>query len=64
LRMGDGDSIIEHLNNFNSSMTQSILIGMKMGKEDHCMTLLCYLSISWDNLVMAIVSTPYKYIDS
>jgi len=27
-----------------------------MDEEDHCMTLLCYFSNSWDNLVMAIGS--------
>jgi len=60
--MGDGDSIIENLNTFHYSVTQSISVGMNMDEEDHSMTLLCDLSISWDNLVMVIVSTHYKDI--
>jgi hypothetical protein len=48
LRMGDGDSVVEHLNAFNTIVTQLILVGVKMDEEDHCMTLLCSFPISWE----------------
>jgi hypothetical protein len=44
--VGDVDSVAEHLNEFNTIMTQLILVGVKMDEEDHCMTILCSLSDS------------------
>ena len=55
VRMEDGDSMIEHLNSFNSLVSQLIHVNIKMDEEDKCIT--CSLLDSWDNLVLAIGST-------
>ena len=57
LRMEDGDSMTKHLNSFNTLVSQLIFVDIKMGEEDKCISLLCSLSKSWDNLVVAIGST-------
>jgi hypothetical protein len=56
LRMGDDDFVAKNMNTFNTIVTQLISVGVKMDEDDHCMTLLCSLPNSRDNLVMAIGS--------
>jgi hypothetical protein len=66
LRMEDGDSVIEHLNSFNTLVSQLGSVNIMIAEEDKCITLLCYLSDSWDNMVVAIGSTTQstlKYED-
>jgi hypothetical protein len=66
LRMEDGDSVTEHLNAFNTLVSQLIYVNITIAEEDTCITLLCYLTDSWDNLVVAIGSTTQstlKYED-
>jgi hypothetical protein len=64
--MEDGDSMIEHLNAFNTLVSQIGFVNIMLAEEDKCITLLCSFPNSWDNLVVAIGSnTQYalKYDD-
>jgi hypothetical protein len=66
LRMEDGDSVTEHLNVFNTLVSQLVSVNITIAEEDKCITLLCSLPDSWDNLVVAIGSTTQstlKYED-
>jgi hypothetical protein len=66
LRMEDGDSVTEHLNAFNTLVSQLVYVNITIAEEDKCITLLCSLPDSWDNLVVAIGSTTQstlKYED-
>jgi uncharacterized C2H2 Zn-finger protein len=64
--MEDGDSMTEHLNAFNTLVSQLVSVNITIAEEDKCITLLCYFIDSWDNLVVAIGSTTQstlKYED-
>jgi hypothetical protein len=66
LRMEDGDSVTEHLNAFNTLVSQLVSVNITIAEEDKCITLLCSFPDSWDNLVVAIGSTTQstlKYED-
>eukprot|EP00253_Pinus_taeda_P025246 PITA_25246 len=54
--MKDGDSVIEHLNAFNTVVTQLASIDIKISDEDKCISLLCSLPDLWDSLVIVIGS--------
>ena len=56
LRMRDGDSVAEHLNTFNTMVSQSLSIEIKISDKDKCIGLLCSLPDLWDILVVAIGS--------
>ena len=58
--MEDGDSVIEHLNSFNTLVSWLIYFDIKMEEEDKCITLLCSALDAWDNLVVVIGSTTYS----
>jgi hypothetical protein len=66
LRMEDGDSVTEHLNAFNTLVSQLVYVNIMIAEEDKCITLLFSFLDSWDNLVVAIGSTTQstlKYED-
>jgi hypothetical protein len=56
LRMRDGDLVVEHLNTFNTMVSQLVSVEIKISDEDKCISLLCSLLDSWDCLVVAIGS--------
>jgi hypothetical protein len=61
-----GYSMKEHLNSFNTLVSQLVSVNITIAEEDKCITLLCSLPDSWDNLVVAIGSTTQytlKYED-
>ena len=41
------------MNAFNTVISELLSINIKITKEDKCISLLCSLSYSWDNLVIA-----------
>ena len=51
------DSMTYHVNVFNTLVSQLIYFHIKMEEEDKCITLLCSLLDSLDNLVIAIGSS-------
>ena len=54
--MDENDTVTEHLNVYNTLVSQITFVGIKMGEEDKCITLLCSLPDSWDDLIVAIGS--------
>jgi hypothetical protein len=56
LRMRDGDSVVEHLNAFNTIVSQLVYVEIKILDEGKCISLLCSLPESCDSLVLAIGS--------
>jgi hypothetical protein len=54
--MKDGDSVIEHLNAFNTVVSWLLSVDINIFYGDDCITLLCSLPDSCDSLVVAIGS--------
>jgi hypothetical protein len=56
LRMSDDSSVTEHLNAFNTILSQLSFMDIKITEEEKCISLLCSFPNSWDSLVVAIRS--------
>ena len=56
LIMDENDTVTEHLNVYNTLVSQITSVGIKMVEKDKCITLLHSLPDSWDNLIVAIDS--------
>jgi hypothetical protein len=59
--MRDGDSMAEHLNAFNTVVSQLVSVEIKFSDEDKCISLLFSLPNSWDSLVVAIGSNTNAF---
>jgi hypothetical protein len=53
-RMSDESSIIEHLNAFNTVISQLLSMDIKITEEEKCISPLCSLEDSRDSLIVAI----------
>jgi hypothetical protein len=53
LRMSDGSSVTEHLNVFNTMVSQLSYMDINITEEEKCIDLLCSFLDSWNSLVMA-----------
>jgi hypothetical protein len=56
MRMRHVDSVTEHMNAFNTVVSELLSVEIKISNEDKCISLLFSLSNSWDSLVLAIGS--------
>jgi hypothetical protein len=54
LRMRYGDSVTEHLDAFNTMVSQFLSVEIKISDEDKCISLLFSLPDSWDSMVVVI----------
>jgi hypothetical protein len=64
--MEDGDFLTEHINVFNTMVSQMVSVNITIVEEDKCINLLFSFPYSWDNLVVEIGSTTQstlKYED-
>jgi hypothetical protein len=56
LRMSEGSSVNEHLNLFNTIISQLSFVDIKIIEEEKCVSLLCSWPNSWDSLVVVVWS--------
>ena len=68
MKMAEGGSIIDHLNEFNIVTSQLSSVGVNFDEEIRALLILCSLPKSWNGLVMAVSnsipgSSTLKYDD-
>jgi hypothetical protein len=56
LKVSEDSSVTEHLNVFNKIISWLSYVYIKITEEEKCVSRLCYLRDSWDNLVVVIVN--------
>ena len=56
MKMSEGGSIIDHLNEFNMFTDQLIYVGVNFDDEVRDILILCSFPETWDNLVMCVSS--------
>jgi hypothetical protein len=63
--MKDGYSMTEHMNSFNTVVSQLLFVDINISDEDKFISLLFSLPYSWNSLVVAIGSnaTTLSFID-
>ena len=54
MKMSEGGSITDHLNDFNTVTNQLSSVGVNFDDEVRALLILCSLPESWDGLVMAV----------
>ena len=54
MKMSEGGSITDHLNDFNMVTNQLSSVGVNFDDEVRALLILCLLPESWDGLVMAV----------
>ena len=54
MKMSEGGSITDHLNDFNTVTNQLSYVGVNFDDEVRALLILCSLPKSWDGLVMAV----------
>jgi hypothetical protein len=62
LRMKDGDSMTEHLNAFNTIVSQLLYVDINISNEYKCISLFFSLPDLWDNMVSSIGSNTTTLI--
>ena len=54
MKMAEGESVVDHLNEFNTITSQLSSIGINFDEEIRALLILCSLPKSWNSLVMVV----------
>jgi hypothetical protein len=65
LRMRDGDSVVEHLNAFNTVVSQLVSVDIKISDEDKCISLVVAIgsnttSLKFEEVVLSLLSEEMR----
>jgi hypothetical protein len=59
MKMSEGGSVSDHLNEFNTITNQLSFVGVKFDKEVRAILILCSLLEIWNGLVMAVSNSVF-----